>query len=77
MQKNVSDEIIGDIIIQKLTGASVVVSFAEIARVAREQNRLRLAAQVTFPYPLLSISTLPPPPLPPSLAPPPPWPLSC
>ncbi len=55
MQKSVSDEIIGDIIIHKLTGASVVVSFAEIARVAREQSRLRLAAQVKYP-------PLPPPP---------------
>ena len=41
-----SDEIIGDIIIRKLTSSSVVVSFAEIARVAREKNRVRLAAQV-------------------------------
>ena len=46
LDRSVSDELIGDIIIKKLTSASVVVSFAEIARAARTLNRVRLAAQV-------------------------------
>lgn len=47
MDKSVSDELIGDIIIRKLTESSVLVSFAEIAREARKNNRIRLAAQVS------------------------------
>lgn len=44
MDKSVTEERVGEIIINRIATASAVVSYAEIARVARENNRLRLAA---------------------------------
>ena len=41
-----SDDFVADMIIRKLKDASVVVSFAEVAREAKARNRNRLAAQV-------------------------------
>ena len=41
-----SDDFVADLIIRKLKDASVVVSFAEVAREAKAKNRNRLAAQV-------------------------------
>lgn len=41
------DELVAENIIRKLKGASVVVSFAEVAREAKARNRNRLAAMVT------------------------------
>ena len=41
-----SDDVVADLIIKKLKEASVVVSFAEVAREAKARNRNRLAAQV-------------------------------
>ena len=41
-----SDDLIAELIIRKLKSASVVVSFAEVAREAKARNRHRLAAQV-------------------------------
>ena len=41
-----SDDFVADLIIRKLKDASVVVSFAEVAREAKARNRNRLAAQV-------------------------------
>ena len=46
MDMNLSEEDVGEAIISKLSSSPVVVSFAEIARVARANNRKRLAAQV-------------------------------
>ena len=46
MDKSVTEERVGEIIINRIATASAVVSYAEIARVARENNRLRLAALV-------------------------------
>lgn len=40
------DDLVAELIIQKLKSASVVVSFAEVAREAKARNRNRLAAQV-------------------------------
>ena len=40
------DDLVADVIIRKLRSASVVVSFAEVAREAKARNRNRLAAQV-------------------------------
>lgn len=40
------DDSIAEVIIQRLKSASVVVSFAEVAREAKARNRNRLAAQV-------------------------------
>lgn len=40
------DELVAEVIIGKLKSASVVVSFAEVAREAKARNRNRLAAQV-------------------------------
>ena len=42
------DDFIADLIIRKLKDASVVVSFAEVAREAKARNRNRLAAQVLY-----------------------------
>ena len=41
-----SDDLVAELIIRKLKSASVVVSFAEVAREAKARNRNRLAAQV-------------------------------
>ena len=46
MDRSLSEESVGIIIINKLASSNVVVSFAEIARVARANKRLHLAAQV-------------------------------
>jgi len=43
----VSDELLGEIIANKLRHSDVVVSFAEIARVAKKENRKPLAAIVS------------------------------
>ena len=43
---NDSDDLVAEVIIHKLGSASVVVSFAEVAREAKARNRNRLAAQV-------------------------------
>ena len=44
------DDFVADLIIRKLKDASVVVSFAEVAREAKARNRNRLAAQVHVLY---------------------------
>ena len=44
--KNVPDDKVAEMIIQKLKDTSAVVSFAEIARAAWEDGRNRLAGQV-------------------------------
>lgn len=41
-----SDDVVADLIIRKVKGSNVVVSFAEVAREAKARNRNRLAAQV-------------------------------
>ena len=46
LDKGISEELLGEMIVDKLTSRNVVVSFAEIARVARKHNRKHLAAMV-------------------------------
>ena len=48
LDKSVSDELLGEIIADKLRHSDVVVSFAEIARVAKKENRKHLAAIVSL-----------------------------
>ena len=47
LDRSISDELLGDIIVNKLSHSDVVVSFAEIARVAKKENRKHLAAIVS------------------------------